>query len=239
MEKLTRLFIDAAHENVEALPRRLEALGVRYSHDREAEFVSELRDLYERYWGTRLSEIDPLQLLREAFALIYRLNLRLPARFVLLDKAIATLGSVGIELYPDFNVFEVARPYARELMLDRYRPRRLAERARRETVRLGSVAGEAPYQIADILEEFRDGQIEIGFRHQGLEELSRRLDLVVNRLVVALVAVGGVIGSALIGALTTSGPTVLGLHVVSIVGFSLSALLGAWLAWGVIRSGRL
>ena len=47
-------------------------------------------------------------MIREAFDLIYSMNLRLPTRFVLLDKAIATLGAVGVELYPDFNVFEVA-----------------------------------------------------------------------------------------------------------------------------------
>ena len=33
----------------------------------------------------------------------------------MLDKAIATLASVGAEVYPDFNVFEVAKPYARGL----------------------------------------------------------------------------------------------------------------------------
>src|SRR5207302_8296329 len=106
--------------------------GVRYPHDREDEFIRELRELYYRYYGATLAEIDPLQVIREAFGLIYRLNLRLPTRFVLLDKAIATLGSVGIELYPDFNVFEVARPYARDLMIERYTPRRVARRARRE-----------------------------------------------------------------------------------------------------------
>ena len=63
-------------------------------------------------------------MIREAFALIYSQNLRLPARFVLLDKAIATLASVTTELYPEFNVFEVAKPYARDLMLHRYTPQR-------------------------------------------------------------------------------------------------------------------
>ena len=82
----------------------------------EEEFVAELRDVYYRYYGSSLSEIDPIQLIREAFALIYRMHLQLPTRFVLLDRAIATLGSVGMELYPDFNVFDVAKPYARELM---------------------------------------------------------------------------------------------------------------------------
>jgi ubiquinone biosynthesis protein len=61
----------------------------------------------------------------------------------------------------------------------------------------------------------------------------------VNRLVIAIVAGTGVIGSALIGIFADSGPHVLGLHVFSIVGFSVSAILGLWLAWGVIRSGRL
>ena len=68
--------------------------------------------------------------IREAFQLIYTMNLQLPSRFLLLDRAIATLGSVGVELYPDFNVFEVARPYARGLMLERFTPERVARRAR-------------------------------------------------------------------------------------------------------------
>ena len=36
-----------------------------------------------------------------------------------------------------------------------------------------------------------------------------------------------------------AGPHILGLHVVSVVGFALSAVLGVWLLWGVVRSGRL
>src|SRR5919108_3667025 len=119
VSKATRLFIDVANENVEALPKRLADLGVRYPKEREDEFLSEIRELFYRYYGASLAEIDPLQVIREVFDLIYRLNLHLPTRFMLLDKAIATLASVGVELYPDFNVFEVARPYARSLMLGR------------------------------------------------------------------------------------------------------------------------
>src|SRR5438132_3502543 len=139
MSKITRLFIDAASENVDALPRRLADLGVRYPKEREEEFLAELRDLYYRYYGATLAEIDPLQVIREAFNLIYTINLRLPTRFLLLDKAIATLGSVGIELYPDFNVFEVARPYARSLLMERFGPRRVAVRARKESLKLAQV----------------------------------------------------------------------------------------------------
>ena len=239
VSKATRLFIDVANENVEALPKRLGDLGVRYPKEREEEFVAELRELFYRYYGATLEEIDPMQVVREVFSVIYRMNLRLPTRFVLLDRSIATLGSVGVELSPDFNVFEVARPYARSLMLGRYTPARIASRARRESWNLARIASEMPYQVHEVLEQARDGQIEVGFVHKGLDEFMHRMDVVFNRLVMALVVAGGLIGSSLIGILAKEGPQLLGLHALSVLGFILSGILGVWLLWGVLRSGRL
>ena len=239
MSKLTGLFIDAANENIDQLPKRLADLGVRYPKEREGEFLSEIRELYYRYYGASLSEVDPIQVIREGFQLIYSLNLQLPARFLLLDRTIATLGSVGAELYPDFNVFEVARPYARDLMLERFAPHRVARRTRREAIRYAQVLLEAPHQFHDFMEEIRDGQIEVGFVHKGLDEFMGKLDVAFNRLVVALIVVGGLIGSSMIGIFATHGPQFLGVNVISVLGFALSAVLAIWLLWGVVRSGRL
>jgi ubiquinone biosynthesis protein len=239
MARLTRLFIDAATENVDALPRRLGELGVRYPKEREEEFTTALRELFYRYYGASLAEIDPIQVIREAFGLIYSMNLRLPTRFVLLDKAIATLGAVGVDLYPEFNVFDVAQPYARELMLERFTPRRLAQRAQKEGRELAGIARELPYQLHDVLQEMRDGQIEIGFVHKGLDDFMHKLDVGINRIVVALVVAGGLLGSSLIGLLATEGPQIFGIHFLSVIGFVVSGMLGAWLLIGVMRSGRL
>jgi ubiquinone biosynthesis protein len=239
MSKMTRLFIDAANENVDQLPKRLTDLGVRVPKENEERFHAELREVYYRYYGATLREIDPLQVIREAFQLIYSLNLRLPTRFLLLDRAIATLASVGVELYPDFNVFEVAKPFARRLLVGRYTPDRIVSRARRESYNLARIALEAPYQIHDVLEELRDGQIEVGFVHKGLDDFMKRMAVAFNRLVVALVVTGGLIGSSLIGIFAKNGPQIFGIHFLSVIGFSMSIVLGAWLLWAVIRSGRL
>jgi ubiquinone biosynthesis protein len=239
LSNLTRLFIDAAHENIEVLPKRLADLGVRYPKEKEEEFISELHTVYSRYYGSSLDEIDPMQVIREAFGLIYAMNLRLPSRFVMLDKAIATIGAVGVELYPGFNVFEVARPYARGLMLERFTPRRVAARARREGTQLAQMASALPYQVYETLEQVREGEIEIGFVHKGLDDLMHKLDVVSNRLVIALIVTGGLIGSSLIGIFAKTGPHLLGLNLVAAVGFIASGVLGIWLLWGVIRSGRL
>jgi ubiquinone biosynthesis protein len=239
LSKLTRLFIDAVNENVEVLPKRLAELGVRFPREKEQDFVTELQAVYARYYGASLREIDPMQVIREAFSLIYRMNLRLPTRYVLLDKAIATVASVGVDLYPDFNVFEVARPYARSLMIERFAPERVLRRANREAWQLAHIARELPYQISDTLEQVRDGQIEVGFVHKGLDEFMHKMDVLANRLVIALVVTGGLIGSSLIGIFSTGGPQLFGVNVISVVGFILSGLLGIWLLWSVVRSGRL
>ena len=237
--KLTGLFIEVVNQNVEAIPRRLASLGVRYPKEREEEFVAELRTIFDRYYGASLAEIDPIQVIREAFALIYRMQLTLPTRFVLLDRAIATLGSVGIELYPDFNVFEVAKPYARELMIERFTPQRVAARVQSEARSYASMMLELPYQVHDVLQEVRDGQIEVGFRHQGLDDLIHRMDIVFNRLGIALVAVGGAVTSGILAASIEGGIEILGVPLVAAVGLFLSTFLSIWLVWGVIRSGRL
>jgi ubiquinone biosynthesis protein len=124
-------------------------------------------------------------------------------------------------------------------MLERFSPDRVARRVRREALSYAQVMLEAPYQFHDFMEEIRDGQIEVGFVHKGLDDLLAKLDTLFNRIVIALVVVGGLIGSSLIGIFAKGGPIVLGVNVISIIGFALSAILGVWLLWGVVRSGRL
>ena len=156
-----------------------------------------------------------MQAIREAFELIYTMNLHLPARFVMLDKAIATLGSVGAELYPDFNVFEIAKPYARALVVERFTPGRMAGLARKEARDLARIARVMPYQIHDILEVVREGRLEVRLPQTELDEAMRHLDVAMNRLVVALVVAAGLIGSSFLAAAATARRP--------------SALVGHWL----------
>jgi ubiquinone biosynthesis protein len=239
MRNLTRLLVDAVNENVDQLPRRLRDLGVRFNREQEEEFRLELREVYYRYHGAALGEIDPLEMIREAFTLIARMHLRLPTRFALLDKTLATLGSVGAELYPDFNVFEVAEPYAAELMAQQLSPGALLDRGREEVANYGGLLMELPYQVHDTLEQLRDGEVEVQFRHRGLDLLTAKADVVFNRLVIAIVMGGLMIGSALVGASADGGPHLLGVHLLTWFGFVIASALGVVLVASILRSGRL
>lgn len=237
-EAAVRLLIDVLDLNADALPRRLRDLGLRYPRHREQELADQLGVVLERYSGQSMGDIDARSMLSEIFQTVYRLQLKLPTRWVMLDKTLATLAGVALQLSPDFNVFESARPYARRLMTDRFRPERIAERARIDLERSARAAREYPFQLAELLGQLTEGDFSMGMRVDDLPQSAERIERAANRMVLALLAFGLLVSSAIIGALTHTGVAVLGFAILALVPGVLGFCLIAWLLIGILRSGK-
>ena len=67
--------------------------------------------------------------------------------------------------------------------------------------------------------------------------LIQRMDVVFNRIGIAIVATGGAITSAILAFIADDVTSVFG--ILSSIGLVLSSLLSIWLVWGVLRSGRV
>ena len=226
MTRLTRLFVDAATENVDALPRRLAELGLRYPKEREEELRDAIEELFYRYYGSSISSIDPIEVIREGARpdLLAQPAAAEPVRDRSTRRSRRSARSAS-SCIPDFNVFEVARPYARRLIAERFSPRRMSLRAQTELRELGGVARELPYQLRDVMEQTRQGKLEIQIRNPGFDDLTYHIDHAVNRIAVALIVLGGLVGSSIVGVLAKNGPHVMGLHLLSFVGFVISGHL--------------
>lgn len=238
-QNIINLFLDIMNERIENIPRRLSALGVEFPRDKEAEFVSETRDLFTKYFGANLNELDSVAVFRDVFGAIYRLGLKLPTRYLLLERSAGTLEGIGRQLYPGFNVFEFARPYTREFLKRRYSPESIAARGGREIQNYISLLREVPAQLHDSLDQVTSGDLKINFVHRNLEEPMRRFTILTNRLVVAIVLASLILGSSIIGLFAQEGPRLLGISVFALFGFLASGFFGLWLVVGILRSGRL
>lgn len=239
LEQGTLLFLDIMDRDIPGVKRRLQRLGIRWPRDKDAGVVAALELGFSRYFGASLSDIDPGALIKEVFDIIYGLHLELPTRFLLLEKSLLTVEGVVTRIYPDFNVFEVARPYARKLLIRRYRPDVATAGILRAASAYLDVFREYPFQLHDLLEEMRDGELEIKFVHTGLEDFSHKLDVLTNRMVMALVVVSLGVSSSIIAVFVTGGPHVLGVSVWGIPGFLAALFFGVWLMWAILRSGRM
>jgi len=239
LEQGTRLFLGVLDQDFRAIKRTLRHLGVEWGADKDRQLSQTLEDAFARYYGTRLGEVDPAAFLHEVFDIVYTLHLELPTRFLMLDKALLTIEGVVTQIYPDFNVFDAARPYARSLVQRRFAPRRLADRVQQSVAGYRDLLEDYPVQLHAIFDKVRRGEIEIQFRHRGLEDLTHRLDVITNRAVVALVAVSMGVSSAFIAVLIQEGPQVFGLSLWGLPGLVAAFFFGIWLMYGIFRSGRL
>lgn len=237
-EAAVRLFLDCVNQNVDRIPRRLRDIGVRYPKEREPELRDQVTSIMQRYWGISLGELDGRELLRDIFGAVYQVGVRLPSRWVMLDKTLATLAGVALEISPHFNVFETARPYARSLLVERYRPRAFADRVTSGADRYREVLAELPFQVHDLMDELRDGELKIAIQQEGFTESTERALGASNRFAMTILAAAVFLGSAILGTAADSGPHVFGVALVALPGLLVGSVLAGIVMVGVLRSGR-
>jgi ubiquinone biosynthesis protein len=241
IEALSRLFIAVIQRDAAAALRGLESLGVRYAPEVRADLVRDLREFLNKYSGLSVGEVTLGQALSELIALARRYRLRVPPVFPLLTKALVTAEGLARSIDPTINVYEVARPYAQRLLLERYDPENALEGVRELAIEYARYVEDYPEQLRQLLREVADGELEVQLRHGGLDELVGEVDVLANRLVFAVVTGALLLGSCLLGVFDRGGPQVpyLGVPVVSFIGFTLALVMGSMLLLIIFRSGRL
>jgi len=232
------LFLDLVDQRIDRLPRRLRDIGLRYPVEREDELRDQLGVIMQRYWGVTLENLDVSDLLRDIMQTVYQLGIRMPPRWIVFDKAIATLSGVAMDIAPDFNVFETARPHARRLMMNRYRPDVMAGRLRNRGDRYREALMELPFQVHDLMSELRDGELKIAIQQEGFTESTERALGASNRFALAILASAVFLGSSIMAAFLKTGPEILGITVVALPGVVVGTVLAVGVLIGVLRSGR-
>ncbi len=241
IEALSRLFIAVIARDAAAALRGLEALGVRYAPEVRGALVQELREFLYKYSGLSVGEVTLGEALSELISLVRRYRLSMPPVFPLLTKALVTAEALSRAIDPTINVYEIARPYASRLLRERYEPGFLLERSQERALEYARYVEDYPEQIRQLLTELEDGELEIKFNHDGLDELGGEMDVLANRLVFAVVTGALLIGSSLLGAFATGGPAVpyLGVPVIAFTGFTLALVMATILLVVIFRSRRL
>jgi ubiquinone biosynthesis protein len=158
--------------------------------DRSA-LALDVADFLSYYASQSLEKLDLSGALNEMMEQIRRYHIMLPARIVMLLKALVTLEGTARMISPKFSLVEMIRPYRRKLMWRRFSPRRRLRKLLRLYSELEHLLDILPQGIADILEQMQSGRFDIHLDHRGLEPS-------VNRLVLGLLASALFVGSSLL-----------------------------------------
>jgi ubiquinone biosynthesis protein len=198
----------------------------------------DLHDFIEDYYDIVLQDIKVGKLLSDFIEILTHYRIHFPADFMLLTKALVVMEGIGRQLDPDFNMISHMRPYVNKLVLERFSPKNIAAQASRITMAYTALAKNLPHDIKEFINRLNRNQFKIDLEHRGLEKLVTDLDRSSNRISFAVVIGSLIVGSSLVMQIN-KGPMIFGFPLLGLLGYSIAALLGLWLAVGILRSGRL
>jgi ubiquinone biosynthesis protein len=201
--------------------------------DRRA-LESDIATFVDLYLYQPLKDMHMGDILQEFLDLFARHRLRLPPDIFFMIKAMTEVEGLGLMLDPDFNMVEKVEPFIKDLQMARIHPRKLMGDFLASSTLLKGV----PFELYDLLKQFKSGKVKIGIDHQGLEPLIFGVERSSNRISFALIIAALIIGSSLI-MMARSGPSLFDLPLLGLLGYAFAGFLGIWLLVWIRRSGRL
>lgn len=234
-ERLMRVLLAVASQDTDKLADAFLELGVSQEVDRSL-LSRDLQHLLSRYYDRPLSELKLGPLLQEMLIIVRRHHLRLPSNLALLIKTVMMNEGLGMQLDPAFRLTAVLIPYAQKLMLHQYSPLFWVRRLGRSSLDAAWFGTELPQQLRRLFGELERGNLRMGIRLSDSDPVIRHVERLVNRLVLAIIAAAFIIGLAmLMSSYHLSG---MNQGTFFLVGFIIAVALGAYLAWGILRSGH-
>ncbi len=236
-EIIASLFISVIKKDVDKIVEALLELGMVTEEIDLNSFKRDFYKLLDRYHGVALEEIEIGVIMNKILELAYSYKLKLPMEFILLGKSMVTIEGIVEELDPEFNFVKATKPFIKEILKQKYNPKRIANDFFAETLNFLDLLKQLPDDSKEILAMIKNDKLRLNIKHLELDRLISKLDIVINRLSVSIIVTALIIGSSLI-MLSDKGHMLFGYPLIGVTGYIIAAFLGIWLVISILRSGR-
>jgi len=165
-----------------------------------------------------------------------RQGIPLSRDYCLMAKAVLAIEEIGRSLDPSFDIREQAAPILKELYQERNGPTTLLKHAKDFTKSTLASLQELPDQIQRLMRRLEHDNLTLNLQHHGLEQLDSGIRSASNRIALGVIIGSLIIGSSLI-VNSHQPPFIYGYPLLGITGYLISAALGFYVIWDIIRTG--
>jgi ubiquinone biosynthesis protein len=205
--------------------------------DRQS-LMRDLDRLLDKYSDLSLQELSAQEVFDDVLPVAFRHRVRLPPQLWLLGKTLVMMEGLGVKLDPDFQILEASRPYVALLAEKVASPRALLSQASDDLTHGVELLRAVLEIVPRLLDKADSGKLEVRAHIPELPKAVRGLDRIANRLAVSMLVSAFIVAMALL--LPVFAPqALLGLGGwVILLGFLVASVMGLWLLYQVLRSGR-
>ncbi len=191
-----------------------------------AEFEEALRDIAEPIHGKELEDINVSALLMKLIDTARRFEMQLQPNLLLLQKSMVIIEGVGRQLYPDINMWEVAKPLIYKWMIrEKFSPKEFLKRGNEGVRDMTSDLINLPAQASDFFDRALNEELHIQLTHPGIDDIAVNIDRLGRRINRGIIIGAFVLGASLIAVFAPEKTTrVLGVPIISWVGYIIAGV---------------
>ena len=225
--KLSLLLLAIARNRAEDVAALLLSLSLTTLDSDEPAFLHELRRKLPRYQRRTLAGIRAGEALADLQRLCFSNGIRLPASFALVGKTLSQADSIARTLDPELDPIALIEEESLELILTEAEGRLEPDRFFGYLLTQLDALSRLPRRLGQLADRLESGTLKIGVAPTALDDTEHMLRSVANRIGAAIIVVGLLVSSALMARVS---------HVVALVGFCLSGVIGLYMIWRIMRT---
>lgn len=207
------------------------SVGVLRQKVNHAALYNDIDLMMTKYASTDFASINLGRFIVELNDLTNRHRIGLPEGISMLGRGLMTIEGVLADLDPSINFMEIVTMHMADKEIDLKKELKETSFTALSTLRKTL---DIPAHLADILKMTVKGQTKINLEITGSEEPLAKIDAMVNKVILAIICAGLLIGSSLVCTTNMSGK-LFGIPALGAIGFFLAVVLGGIIVYDILR----
>ncbi|MFP7295855.1 ABC1 kinase family protein [Neobacillus niacini] len=228
-------------KNTSEVVKAITNMGLVPDEVKVKQLHSDVDKLREKYLDVPFSQMSIGNAVNELFSVAYRHKITIPTDLTILGKTLLTLEGTVEKLNQEISILAVAEPFGKQLLIDRFKPKNMAEFAWTNFTEYGDILNEFPKTIKDFTSVMKKGKMKIEISMPEIEPILFKLNRITNKLSfsIILLSFSIILAGVIIGAALSGQTSILfdKLPVIEI-GFAISGGMFLLLLYSIIKSGR-
>ena len=236
-QALGGLMLGIIYHDMEKVMSSLQSLTIISAETDHKNLGMELERLQEKYYDIPLKNLHLSQFLYELMEISFKQQFRFSPEFTLLAKTFLTLEGLIADLEPSFSIAELVAPFSKDFLRQKFSCRRILSLGHKQLGKYWRLLEIFPEHFTAILEKGAAGNVKFKVEFVDSERMLHHLNNMINRVSFSIVLASIIVGLCL--ALQFAEVTLFRYIPLAEIGLILSALMGFWWLWSILRSGKL
>ena len=228
-----RLFIAVTDKDVKKIIKALQQLSNNVAIEDMRKLEFDINEFVEKYYVRDIHDNEMSTILLELKDIIIAHGLKVPTYFFLFARSLVTIDGVIEKLDPDFDQFEIVRPYLVKSATRKYNPIVIGKKVVNSLLELTNYIEDFPSDLKNAIRKINSGQIKVDLTHKGIDPMVHTLHRITKLLITAFLMGTLIIGATLFIVFEIH-PIWKGISVIGMMSFSLAVFLG----YGMLKNIR-